>query len=124
MRNLMYQPPTLFHKYFSYTNIERLSIKKFFINVAIVFCCVAGTTLAQADSQENHGDGMNKKSGTSERSSTVDTSGGMSISDSFGVIDPSGSSRVVDPSGTSGVMGLPGTSGGTSSFGLVGGPGH
>lgn len=100
----------------------------FFMNLAIASCCVMGITLAQADSQEDYGDGMNKKSDASERNSTAGTSGGMSISDSFGVIDPSGSSRVVDPSGTSGVMGLPGTSGGTSSFGfssgLVGRPGH
>ena len=101
-------------------------MKKFFINLAIVSCCVMGTTLAQAGSQEDHGDGMNKKSATSERNSTVNTLGGMSISDTFGVIDPSGSTRVVDPSGTSAVMGLPGTSGGTSGFspGIVGRPGH
>ena len=103
-------------------------MKIFFMNLAIVSCCVMGTTLAQADSQEDHGDGMNKKYGTSERNSTVDTSVGMRISDTFGVIDPSGSTRVVDPSGTAGVMGLPGTSGGTSSVGfssgLVGRPVH
>ncbi len=100
----------------------------FFMNLAIVSCCVMGTTLVQADPQEDPGDGMNKKSGTSERNSTVNPSGGMSISDTFGVIDPSGSTRVVDPSGTSAVMGLPGTSGGTSSVGfspgIVGRPGH
>lgn len=110
------------------TNMEELSMKIFFMNLAIVSCCVMGTTIAQAASQEDHGDGMNRKSSTAERNSTVDTSGGMSISDSFDVIDPSGSSRVVDPSGTSGVMGLPGTSGGTSSFGFSSGlvrrPGH
>ncbi|RFC36482.1 MAG: hypothetical protein DID92_2727743664 [Candidatus Nitrotoga sp. SPKER] len=101
-------------------------MKIFFINLVIVSCCVVGVTLAHADSQENHGDGLNSKSGTPERSSTVDTLGGMSISDSFGVTDPSGSSRVVDPSGTSGVMGLPGTSGGTSGFssGLMRRPEH
>lgn len=103
-------------------------MKKFFMNLAIVSCCVLGTTLAQADSQEDHGDGMNKNSGTSQRNSTVDKSVGMSISDTFGVIDPSGSTRVVDPSGTSAVMGLPGTSGGANSVGfspgLVGRPVH
>ena len=103
-------------------------MKIFFMNLAIVSCCVMGTTLAQADSQQDQGEGINKKSGTSQRNSTVNTSGGVSISDTFGVIDPSGSTRVVDPSGTSAVMGLPGTSGGDSSVGfssgIVGRPGH
>ena len=98
-------------------------MKKTFISLAIASCFAMGTTLGQADSQEDQGNIIKKKSDTSERSSTAGISGGMSASDTLGVIDPSGSSRVIDPSGTSGVMGLPGTSGGMDPSSTSGGMG-
>ena len=52
-------------------------MKKTFISVAIASCFAMWTTLAQADSQEDQGNIIKKKSDTSGRSSTASTSGGM-----------------------------------------------
>jgi hypothetical protein len=103
---------------FCLKNIEELVMKKTFMSLAIASCFAMGTTLTQADSQENHGHII--KSDTPRRSSTTGISGGMSASETLGTMDPSGSTRVIDPSGTSGVMGLPGTSGGMDPSGPSG----
>lgn len=96
-------------------------MKKNVISLAIAACFAVSTILAQADSQQEQGNIIKKKSDTSERSA-AGIPGGTSASDTLGVIDPSGSSRVIDPSGAAGVMVLPGTSGGMdgsgSSYGL------